>query len=280
MTHDIATISAVHPAPLSGLRVSVPALDILTAHAAALEVALQIAQQMCSTALVPPRYSGRPLDGAAAILFGIELGLNPIQSLWLVDKHYGRPSIEARTMVALLKARGYKISTVELTDTTATVDGVAQDGSEESSTWTMDRAIKAEYVATWDEETDDWVRSKNTGEIIGNPLYHTDPQAMLYAKAASEVCRRLAPEVLLGMPYSREDLAYAPKLDLEPETAEPASVGDLLDAVPDAAVDVSDLTEPEPEPEPTVDEQPVADPAPVKRTRANKGQADAADGAE
>ncbi|MEV5394508.1 hypothetical protein AB0K56_29695, partial [Nocardia farcinica] len=43
-----------------------------------------------------------------------------------------------------------------------------------------------------------------------NKKYETDPQAMLYAKACAEVCRKLAPDVLLGISHTREDLELEP----------------------------------------------------------------------
>ena len=93
-------------------------------------------------------------------------------------------------MVALLKGKGYKFKTVESSDESVTVRGVAPSGEQESSTWTIDRAKKAGYTS--------------------NKRYQTDPQAMLYAKAASEVSRRLAPNVLLGIKYAAEDLELEP----------------------------------------------------------------------
>jgi len=93
-------------------------------------------------------------------------------------------------MVALLKGKGYRFETVESTDESVTVRGTSPSGEQETSTWTLDRAKKAGYTS--------------------NKKYQTDPQAMLYAKAASEVSRRLAPDVLLGIKYTAEDLELEP----------------------------------------------------------------------
>lgn len=162
------------------------ALDNLQQQVAAMDAASRLATALCSTAMVPKQYQGKPDDGAAAILYGAELGMNPIQSLQNVMVINGKPGVEARTMVALLKTKGYRVETVEQSDTKVTVRGVAPDGHEESSTWTIDRAAQAGYTS--------------------NALYKKIPAQMLWAKAATEVCRKIAPDVLLGIAYSTEEL--------------------------------------------------------------------------
>lgn len=162
------------------------ALDNLQQQVAAMDAASRLAGALCSTAMVPKQYQGKPDDGAAAILYGAELGMNPIQSLQNVMVINGKPGVEARTMVALLKTKGYRVETVEQSDTKVTVRGVAPSGHEEVSTWTIDRAAQAGYTS--------------------NALYKKIPQQMLFAKAATEVCRKIAPDVLLGIAYSTEEL--------------------------------------------------------------------------
>lgn len=162
------------------------AIDMLRGHAEMMDMAYSLATKMCRTQLVPTRFHGKGEDATAAILYGAELGLNPIQALQRVIPIHGQPTLEARTMVALLKARGYKIKTTAQSDQSVTVRGVDLDGEEYQSTWTIERATRAGYTR--------------------NQKYQTDPQAMLKAKAQAEVCRDMAPEVLLGIAYSTEDL--------------------------------------------------------------------------
>ncbi|MBM4494775.1 hypothetical protein GS436_21025 [Rhodococcus hoagii] len=116
-----------------------------------------------------------------------ELGLNPIQSLQQIFVVQGKPAIYARTMVALLKTRGYLIETIESTDTSVTVRGTdPQTGIVEESTWTIDRAKKAGYTS--------------------NKKYDTDPHGDAVREGATEVARKIAPDVLLGIAHSREEL--------------------------------------------------------------------------
>lgn len=161
-------------------------LDLLTRQAEAMGAAHKLATVLCNTQMVPATFRGKPDDGAAAILYGAELGLKPQQALQQVFVVHGQPAIYARTMVALLKAKGYRFETIESTDEAVTVRATSPRGESETATWSIDRAKKAGYVS--------------------NKKYSTDPQAMLYAKAASEVSRRIAPDVLLGIRYSAEEL--------------------------------------------------------------------------
>ncbi|MGB3708938.1 hypothetical protein [Gordonia sp. (in: high G+C Gram-positive bacteria)] len=163
------------------------AVAMLMQHAQTMDAAHKLAVALCGTSMVPQAYKNKPDEGAAAILYGAELGLTPVQSLQQIFNVQGKPAIYARTMVALVKNAGYSIQTVESTDEAVTVAGIdPRTGVEEVSTWTIDRARKAGYTS--------------------NKKYDTDPQGMLYAKAATEVCRKIAPDVLLGIAYSREEL--------------------------------------------------------------------------
>lgn len=179
MSNELATINT-----------SEDSLDLLTRQAEAMGAAHKLATVLCNTQMVPQTFRGKPDDGAAAILYGAELGLKPQQALQQVFVVHGQPAIYARTMVALLKAKGYKFQTVETSDESVTVRGTSPAGEVEESTWTIARAEKAGYTK--------------------NSKYKSDPQAMLYAKAASEVSRKLAPDVLLGIKYTAEDLELEP----------------------------------------------------------------------
>ena len=177
MSKELETMTS---APSNG------ALDSLQQQAEAMGAAYQVAERLANTQMVPAVYRGKPDDATAAILYGAELGLQPLQALQQIFVVHGTPAIYARTMVALLKDKGFTFETVESTNTSVTVRGESPRGEVEQSTWTIDRAKQAGYTS--------------------NKKYQTDPQAMLYAKAAAEVCRKLAPNVLLGLPYTAEEI--------------------------------------------------------------------------
>ncbi|MFV8049761.1 hypothetical protein [Mycobacterium sp. 48b] len=184
---------------------SLVARQMLVAHAEMMQTAWELASKMCNTKMVPARFFQKPEDGTAAILYGAELGLNPIQSLQRVIPIHGMPSMEARTMVALLKARGYKVKTTAQSSESVTVQGIDLDGETYEATWTIERARQAGYVPEINPQTGKYKTNAN-GKLIGNEKYLTDPQAMLKAKAQSEVCRDMAPDVLMGISYTSEEL--------------------------------------------------------------------------
>lgn len=193
MTETTTTGAEIAVLPAAGLPTVPEALGTLVSQVAAMRDALELANGLCDSELVPALYRGKPGNGAVAILYGAELGLNPIQSLQQIFVVQGKPAIYARTAVALVKtAAGIVVQTVETSDERVTVTATdPRTGQVETSTWDIARAEKAKYT--------------------GNSKYQTDPQAMLYAKAAMEVCRKIAPDVLLGIPYSREELELEPQ---------------------------------------------------------------------
>lgn len=209
-SNEVAPLSEADILPAGASLARTPdsstAVAQLMQHAEAMNVAYELADKMCRTALVPAIYRSKPDDATAAILYGAELGLNPIQSLQQIFVVHGMPAIYARTMVALMKSKGHKVWTVESSDESVTVAAQRENESHvEESTWTIERAVQAGYVPTVDERTGKLATNAN-GKLIGNEKYLKDPQAMLYAKAASEVCRKIAPDVLLGIAYTREEL--------------------------------------------------------------------------
>lgn len=247
-------------------------------------LAAKFARSMCYTTAVPDIYrvgskqnSDRKDDevignAAAAIIYGNELGINASQSLQNIFSVGGRPAIYARTAVALLTARGYKISTRDQSDESVTVVGVAPDGRAAESTWTIGRATKAGYVPTVDEKTGEYRKNK-WNRLIGNEKYLTDPVTMLKAKAQMEVCRDLAPDVLMGFAADDPDTAVSdddqPRRVRNEAPAKVDAVAELRERLAKpAAIDRPAPAQSHPEPETSeADAEPPAD-APKKPSAA------------
>lgn len=203
----------------------------LVAWAASLKAAHQIGAALCNTSFVPATFKGKPEEAAAAILFGDEIGLTPTQSLQSVYVISGKPALYARAMVAIVLAAGHEIETVEKADAKVTVRG-RRRGSENwtTETWTTARAQKAGYLS--------------------NKKYATDPEAMLYARAASDLCRQIAPDALAGIGYTVEELEIseptkvtvtrADKHAKVTRAAAPEPVEPTFEALPDATDDITD----------------------------------------
>lgn len=160
--------------------------NLIREAAAVMADAHALASAVASTQMIPKHFQGKPDECAAAMLYGASLGLDPMQSVRQIYVVHGQAALYARAMSALVQGAGHKVWTVESTDDTVTVAG-SRRGTEhvETSTWTFARANKAGYT--------------------NNAKYKTDPQAMLYSKALSEVCRKVAPDVLSGV-YAVEEL--------------------------------------------------------------------------
>lgn len=160
-------------------------------------------------------------NGTGALIYGAELGLTPMNALTEVFVVHGRPSIYANTMVALVQAAGHEIWTESSTDTAAVVCGQRAGSTHvERVEFTMATAKRAGYVAK-------------------NQKYVTDPQAMLYARAASICCKRTAPEVLKGIP-SFEEVQDDPRVQragAPPVRGVPVAVAEITGAAPAPAAD-------------------------------------------
>lgn len=123
----------------------------------------------------------------AAILTGQEVGLQPMAALRALDVIQGTPSFRAITLRALVLSHGHDMWLVESTATRAIVRGKRAGSTEpQESVWTLDRA-----------------RGLN---LLGKDNWKKQPGAMLVARATAECARLVAPDVIMGVPYSSEEL--------------------------------------------------------------------------
>lgn len=146
-----------------------------------------VAQSLSKTAFVSKEFQGKPELVTAAILTGQEIGLEPMASLRSIDIIQGTPAMRAHALRGLVQSRGHEVWVHESTETRAVVKG-QRFGSdkEQTSVWTIDRAQKL--------------------GLTSREQWRKQPQAMLIARATAEVCRLVASDVLLGMPYAVEEL--------------------------------------------------------------------------
>lgn len=140
------------------------------------------------TAFVSSTLKGKPEEIAAAILTGQEIGLDPMSALRSIDIISGTPAMRANALRGLVQSRGHEVWVEEQTDRKAIVCG-QRKGSEhvQRSTWTFERATQL--------------------GLTGKDNWRKQPSAMLVARATAEVCRLIASDVLLGLPYAVEELA-------------------------------------------------------------------------
>jgi hypothetical protein len=235
----------------------------------------ELSRIVSSTEFVPESLRGRPAAVGAAILAGRELGIGPMTALRQLHVIKGAPSMSALLMRALIQSHGHRIRVVESTSTRCTMTGrrADDDASDEpvKVTYTLDDARLAGLA-----KLDQWQKR---------------PRAMLLARATGELARSTFADVIVGIPYTSEELASESPDQLDgdggPPVVEPDPTPRRIVArksavrggqgrtrqapqpapVPDAPVEL-DTAEPaaepvaEPVPEPTAEPQPAPQSAP------------------
>ena len=151
------------------------------------DAAHKLATALCQTEFAPKHYRGKPGEATAALLKGAELGLSPLAALASINVIQGTPALSAMAMRALVQSQGHRIWVAESSDKKAVARG--QRRGEEivhESVWTMSRAERL--------------------GLTGKDNWRKQPEAMLIARATSEVARLVAADSLLGVGYSVEEL--------------------------------------------------------------------------
>jgi len=151
----------------------------------------QIATALADTAFVPASMKGKPQEITGCILFGRELGMDPMTALQTINIIQGRPTLTANAMRGLAMAAGVQFRLDESTETRCVMSAAAPGQTHWTTvTWTRDQAERLDLL-----KKDNW---KN------------QPGAMLIARATSQLCRLVAANVLIGSPYSTEEIKDLP----------------------------------------------------------------------
>jgi hypothetical protein len=186
----------------------------------------KIAQILASTNFVPTTMRHKPDEVCAQMLYGRDVNLPPMVALQQIHVIEGRPSLSALAMRGLAQAKA----------------GVKFIVDENTSTRCVMRA-KAPGDPGWTEVKWDIERAKKLG-VAGKSNWTKQPQAMLIARATSELCRLVAAPLFLGLAYSTEELqdgavdspvdspTPAPKTRTMKRAATPAPGQSTVDEVP------------------------------------------------
>jgi len=164
-----------------------------------LQPVAELASQVAGTEFVPVAIRQKPAAITAAILFGRELDMPPMQSLSQVHVVEGRPSLSAEHMRAMVLAAGHELSydlSVPM-QVTATgrrylgrggglpgLGGTPQYGTPTSVTWNIAMAERA--------------------GLMGKNNWKKHPRQMLEARATAELCRLIFADVTHGLPSVEE----------------------------------------------------------------------------
>jgi hypothetical protein len=152
--------------------------------------ASQLADRIADTDFVPRSLRNKPGAVTAAILYGDELGIGPMQALAGIAVVDGRPYLSAQLMRAVILRNGHTLTVHSLSGTMARVSGL-RVGEPESARvtieWTLDMARAAGLLTK-----DNWRKY---------------PRAMLLARATSDLARLLFPDALAGFGEIDDDSA-------------------------------------------------------------------------
>jgi hypothetical protein len=140
------------------------------------------------------------------VLYGAELGLGPMQSLNSIHVIEGRTAMSPELMRAMVARHGHRIDVVENSATACEVKGIRSDtGSTATVRWTMEDAKLA--------------------GLAGKNNWKTYPRAMLLARATSELCRIVFPDVIAGLSYTPEEVSSIAGVEYIEEVIEkPAAI--------------------------------------------------------
>lgn len=151
-----------------------------------LEAYMRQAEMLARSTLVPANYRNKPADILVASLAGREVGMGPWAALTYVVVINGKATINAEGRVALIRKAGHSVSG-ESTPERAVAHGKRRDtGDEMTVEWTIDMAKRAGLV-----KSGPWTQY---------------PEAMLWARAVSQLSRMLFADVLMGVSYDPEEL--------------------------------------------------------------------------
>jgi hypothetical protein len=193
------------------------------------EMMWKLSQRVSNTVFVPSALRGKNESVLACIMYGAELGLGPMQSLNSIHVIEGRTAMSPELMRAMVARHGHRIDVVENSNTVCEVKGVRADtGSTATVRWTMEDAKMA--------------------GLAGKNNWKTYPRAMLLARATSELCRIVFPDIIAGLSYTPEEVSSIEGIDFVPEITVSESTPEPESEIVDAEIVDAEIVEPVPEP--------------------------------
>lgn len=154
-----------------------------------LQEAMQIADLLAGSDIVPKDYQRKPGNILVAMQWGAEIGLQPLQAMQNIAVINGRPSIWGDAMLALVRSSGLlDFIREELSEdgTTATCTVKRKNEEPTASVFTMEDAKKAGLIS----KAGPWTQY---------------PKRMLKLRARSYALRDVFPDVLKGMAIAEEE---------------------------------------------------------------------------
>lgn len=170
---------------------------------------------LCKTGMIPACFKDKPEDTAAAIMWGMEIGISPIVSLQSIAVINGRPSLWGDILPAMVTKAGHRLD--------ETIEG---DGATLKATCVLTR--RNGHTVTRSFSMAD---AKRAGLATKTGPWTQYPQRMVQMRARSWAVRDGAADVLRGLQVAEEqqdamrDITPAPQPTLDiPDAPEPPQV--------------------------------------------------------
>jgi len=146
-----------------------------------------LARLTTNTEMVPKPLRGRPDAAFAVMVYGAELGLEPMaamRSIFMID---GQPTCSAGLMRGLIQSAGHVLAFRHVADDRVELYARRRDtGADAVVEWTIEDAKRA--------------------KLFGKGNWATYPRAMLAARATAEMARLMFADVLHGIAYTPEEV--------------------------------------------------------------------------
>lgn len=149
----------------------------------------ELAEQVANTEFVPKGLRGKPAAITAAILYGRELEMPPMQALANIHVVDGRPGLAAEQMRAMVLAAGHDITYPVFKGTQVIARGRRRG---------PDGVLGEPTDVEWNTAMVQWAG------LAGKDNHKKYPRAMLTARATADLCRLIFPDVTRGLPALEE----------------------------------------------------------------------------
>lgn len=168
---------------------------------------------IANTEFVPKGLRGSPVKMLAAVMYGREIGITPMQALSNIHIIDGKPTPSAEMLTAKIRQSGHRMRAVAMDDKSCTVLGErVEDGEVVETmefTYTIDMAKRA--------------------NLTGKDNWKKYPEAMLYWRAASQLARMFFADCLIGF-YTPDELGSA-DWHMEPAPFDDEAPSDMDEAM-------------------------------------------------
>lgn len=205
-----------------------------------LQEAMQLADMLANSNLVPRAYQGKAGDVLVACQWGSEIGLKPLQALQNIAVINNVPAVWGDALVALVRGSGL-------------CEYIKQDwdAATKTATCRVKRNGEPEEMRTFSEE------DARVAGHLNKDTYKKNLQRMLSIRARAFALRDVFADVLKGLKVAEEVEDYPAEKDITP--AEPAKTGSALDRMKSAMSSQQPVIEAEPEAEPEHDPEQLGD---------------------